>query len=112
MTRAPRPRPASRTLAFAAVALALVTGCMHGGSAEARRVGFDEVGALRVELAQARADLSAYQNAYGELMNGLDRIARISYGRVLDPESWLRVYGAIEYTSNRQALRERLGVTE
>ena len=39
-------------------------------------------------------------------------IAATAYGHVLDPESWLRVYDAIEYTSNRQALRERLGVTE
>jgi hypothetical protein len=36
-------------------------------------------------------------------------VAAAIYSHVLDPESWLRVYDAIEYTSNRQALRERLG---
>lgn len=224
MARASHPRSAARMLAFAAVAAALVTGWMHGGSADARRVGpRDDLATLRAELAQSRADLAAYQSAYTELMNGLDRVERLNargarnartkiqnevdrtrrevsqyiytaydddvdvrdhrddggytgggysygyamdesdfkvllkqlknayaseqptiatdaainayftvdqvvrmlkvvtydsarvevaaavYSRVLDADGWLRVYDVIEYTSNRQALRERIG---
>lgn len=68
------------TVALAAVAATVaLSGLLPSGDATARPVRpSDSLEQLRTQNAQLRTDLAAYQGAYDELSDGLDRVDRLS----------------------------------